>query len=446
MTCSCTAGDATYCSTVTTSSAADYDNEMYTSVSPQASSLGTGTYSRPMSRDVRGSRPNSAAIAAQIEGFENDFLIHGDDHGLLLENVPEVDAAQGAEDEDDDDFKPNLEDVIQGAHQEQAALVELNEVLQRKARQVLEQRNKGRPAVNRDLSRLDGADARYRSALKMWTELREERERVTAHNQVQIFEMKSVLEGRIRRAEDIAATFARFKREVCLSAEHSKTGRPVGEKVLQQLEQKERSVEEEVQRVRLKNIHLANALKKLEATLRDKEQLAEGLHMIDFEQLKIENQSLNEKIEERNEELIKLRKKTTITVQILTHMKEKLQFVEGENEDLQQQLQQLESELAGRRDELAGVKANRDKLRQQGRKIKETNVYVSDPMLLHDMQAQKERRDDLMMEIESLKQQYADKSATLSAGATRASTAGRSAAPGQLTAGSSRGKLLGGLS
>ena len=50
--------------------------------------------------------------------------------------------------------------------------------------------------------------------------------------------MKSVLEGRIRRAEDIAATFARFKREVCLSAEHSKTGRPVGEKVLQQLEQK----------------------------------------------------------------------------------------------------------------------------------------------------------------------------------------------------------------
>jgi hypothetical protein len=49
---------------------------------------------------------------------------------------------------------------------------------------------------------------------------------------------------------------------------------------------------------------------------RHKEQLAEGLHLIDFEQLKIENQSLNEKIEERNEELIKLRKKTTVTVQV----------------------------------------------------------------------------------------------------------------------------------
>lgn len=75
-------------------------------------------------------------------------------------------------------------------------------------------------------------------------------------------------------------------------------------------------VEEDVQRVRLKNIHLANTLKKLEATIRSKEELAEGLHLIDFEQLKIENQSLNEKIEERNEELVKLRKKTTTTVQV----------------------------------------------------------------------------------------------------------------------------------
>ena len=46
------------------------------------------------------------------------------------------------------------------------------------------------------------------------------------------------------------------------------------------------------------------------------EELAEGLHLIDFEQLKIENQSLNEKIEERNEELAKLRKKTATTVQV----------------------------------------------------------------------------------------------------------------------------------
>ena len=54
-------------------------------------------------------------------------------------------------------------------------------------------------------------------------------------------------------------------------------------------------------------------LRKLERTYRAREQLAEGLHMIDFEQLKIENQTLHEKIEERNEELSKLKRKKTIT-------------------------------------------------------------------------------------------------------------------------------------
>ena len=66
--------------------------------------------------------------------------------------------------------------------------------------------------------------------------------------------------------------------------------------------------------------------------LKRKEELSNELHLIDFEQLKIENQTLNEKIEERNEELLKLRKKTTSTVQVLTHLKEKLQFVQGESQ------------------------------------------------------------------------------------------------------------------
>jgi hypothetical protein len=46
---------------------------------------------------------------------------------------------------------------------------------------------------------------------------------------------------------------------------------------------------------------LKNQLKKRENQLKSKEELAEGLHTIDFEQLKIENQTYSEKIEERNE-------------------------------------------------------------------------------------------------------------------------------------------------
>lgn len=81
----------------------------------------------------------------------------------------------------------------------------------------------------------------------------------------------------------------------------------------------------------MENIKLQNKISKLESLIKEKEQLAEGLHMIDFEQLKINNVDLNEKIEERNEDILKLRKKVTSTVQVLTHVKEKLQFLQVSN-------------------------------------------------------------------------------------------------------------------
>lgn len=86
--------------------------------------------------------------------------------------------------------------------------------------------------------------------------------------------------------------------------------------------------------------------------LKKKEELAEGLHLIDFEQLKIENQTLNEKIEERNEELHKLKKKNTTTIQILTHTREKLGFVQTENEDLNKHNTSKDQELDDMRKQL----------------------------------------------------------------------------------------------
>jgi DNA repair exonuclease SbcCD ATPase subunit len=53
------------------------------------------------------------------------------------------------------------------------------------------------------------------------------------------------------------------------------------------------------------------------------EEYFEGLHLIDFEQLKIENNTLTEKIEDRNEEILKLKKKINDNVQILAHIQEK---------------------------------------------------------------------------------------------------------------------------
>lgn len=79
--------------------------------------------------------------------------------------------------------------------------------------------------------------------------------------------------------------------------------------------------------------------------MKKKDELHEGLHLIDFEQLKIENQSLNERIEERNEDIHKLKKKNITTVQILTHTIEKFKYIDREKVSLDREKKRLSKVL-----------------------------------------------------------------------------------------------------
>ncbi|KAJ3193932.1 Coiled-coil domain-containing protein 96 [Irineochytrium annulatum] len=171
-------------------------------------------------------------------------------------------------------------------------------------------------------------EQRYANCMAALQDLRAEFESLNSTNQKIVNEYKVRLEERILEAESKAAEFVKYKRGVALGAENSRTGKPLPVKIVDQLEATELRKEADVVAVRLDNIKLRNKLRRHEQLLRQKEELADGLHLIDFEQLKIENQTYNEKIEERNEELLKLRKKITNIVQVLTHVKEKLQFVQ----------------------------------------------------------------------------------------------------------------------
>jgi hypothetical protein len=159
-------------------------------------------------------------------------------------------------------------------------------------------------------------------------ELRVEFQVCNVNNKKITEEYQGKLNEKMVEVNEKSEHFWKYKRSIALQAENSRTGKTLPLKVIEQLESTERKKENEVITVRLENIKLRNKLRRHEQLLRQKEELADGLHLIDFEQLKIENQTFNEKIEERNEELLKLRKKITNVVQVLTHVKEKLQFVQ----------------------------------------------------------------------------------------------------------------------
>jgi len=215
-------------------------------------------------------------------------------------------------------------------------------------------------------------------------------------------QMQSRLDHKVAAAELVHTRFHTFKREIAMEAENSRTGKKIPARQLAEIEENEKMLDDDLKTVRLRNIVLKHELARLESWLQSKEVLGEGLHLIDFEQLKIENQTLNEKIEERNEELLKLRKKNTQTVQVLTHIKEKLQFVQADNQLQKDRLADLETDLAVQRDLLAGEKKNLDTIRQDRVKLKERSGLVDSDDLLYDFEKTKDKIGELRGELEGL--------------------------------------------
>ena len=140
--------------------------------------------------------------------------------------------------------------------------------------------------------------------------------------------------------------------------------------------------------------------------MRAREQLAEGLHMIDFEQLKIENQTLNEKIEERNEELAKLKRKKTITVQVLTHIREKLRFMEQQNDALRRELENQDEQVANQRSFLNTYKHEKDSVRADNSELRRRQGFASNEMLTLDFEKRKIAMENVKASIKELQERH----------------------------------------
>merc|ERR1712130_431944 len=208
-------------------------------------------------------------------------------------------------------------------------------------------------------------------------------------------------------AINLKNTYKNFKRKICRNMnKKSKQSTKIETKWILQKEEEEQDIDNELEQERLKNIHFNMNLKKLTLKIKEKDKLSDGLHLIDFEQLKIENQTLNEKIEERNDELYKLKKKITNTVQILTHCKEKLQFIKKINQNKQEILIKLEETVNAKRDKLNELKKKRDSLRSKNTKLKQKQGFIANDVLVIDFQETKNALKANQQKLTQYKRRY----------------------------------------
>ncbi|XP_002733290.1 cilia- and flagella-associated protein 184-like [Saccoglossus kowalevskii] len=320
--------------------------------------------------------------------------------------------AEEEEEEEEEDEEPmySREELIeeyQSLMSEREQMANQNFQLQHKLAEYFHKKKSDDQRQDMDKNVTD-QEQRYLKYMANLEELRDKDSHQRMDYQQQIDELKDKRQQKQELVTEENKDFQEFKKQVAVASVNSRSGKPIPQKDIEQFLGLEMKKELEVVQVRLENIKLKNRLKKREQQLKAKEELAEGLHLIDFEQLKIENQTYNEKIEERNEELLKLRKKITSTVQVLTHLKEKLQYVQAENQVQKVQLKDVEALVAQKRDILSRTKKARDMLRIDNHRLRQKSGLLGNESLLRDFEERKDEGDELKQNLEALKRRHAE--------------------------------------
>ena len=195
------------------------------------------------------------------------------------------------------------------------------------------------------------------------------------------------------------------KREIARASQHSRKGTHMPSKLIQFYERRQLAKNKDVSSVRLVNIKLSHKKDALQAQIEAMEK-ENGLHLIDFEQKKIENQTYNDKLDERASELSRLHRKQTTTVQILTHIKEKLAYVVSENALLREEVTRVGKEVAASRARLSKLKSRRDTLRTAHTHLKDKAGLVGDYALLRDFEKRAASAADLQNHLADLKERH----------------------------------------
>ncbi|XP_060066425.1 coiled-coil domain-containing protein 113-like [Ylistrum balloti] len=232
-------------------------------------------------------------------------------------------------------------------------------------------------------------------AQKEIDELKEEIEKLKENCEKILDTFKAIMEEADLRLAETKKESYEFDRDILKGSVNARTATVMAEKVVRYFEDKLRSRDALVEKLRLKNSTLKVQKKKLHLQLKQKEEMGEVLHEVDFNQLKIENQQYLEKIDERNQDLLRLKLMAGKTLQVLNSYKKKLHTLTMESE-------RLKSEITARNDLLTRIdaetkvveverakaeKINR-KLRQQlaDYRVPEVMEYVTEKADLYELQ------------------------------------------------------------
>ncbi|XP_043287789.1 coiled-coil domain-containing protein 113 isoform X2 [Venturia canescens] len=171
------------------------------------------------------------------------------------------------------------------------------------------------------------------------------------------------------------------------------TGKIPAEKFIRFIEEWLRAADSVIEKLRLKSGTIKTQIKKARHQLRQREELGETLHPIDFQQLAIENQDYLKQIEEKNQHLIDLKKITARYNIALTSYKQKMADQMSSLNNIRKEISLKKSQIDKLRQDQTITRAEVEKAEKQLAKV----VHVIDeyevPDILDFVKVQAELRE-----------------------------------------------------
>ncbi|XP_066874765.1 cilia- and flagella-associated protein 263 isoform X2 [Kogia breviceps] len=167
-------------------------------------------------------------------------------------------------------------------------------------------------------------DQKFKLVQKELDDAKNEIRHIRANAERDLQHHEAIIEEAEIRWTEVQREVHEFEKDILKTISKKKASILATQKVMKYIEDMNRRRDNMKDRLCLKNVSLKVQRKKMLLQLRQKEEVGEALHNVDFQQLKIENAQFLETIEARNQELIQLKLVSGNTLQILNAYKSKL--------------------------------------------------------------------------------------------------------------------------
>ncbi|VFV41159.1 coiled-coil domain-containing [Lynx pardinus] len=254
-------------------------------------------------------------------------------------------------------------------------------------------RSKSRVGVDRAIGL--SYDQKCELVLKELDDMKDEIRHMRANAERDLQHHEAIIEEAEMRWVEVCRAVHEFKKDVLKTISKKKGSILATQKVMKYIEDMNRRRDNMKDKLCLKNVSLKVQRKKMLLQLRQKEEVGEALHDVDFQQLKIENAQFLETIEAKNQELIQLKLASGNTLQRLNAYKSKLQQSTEMSIHLDKEillrnelLEKIESETLQAEEDRAKAEAVNKRLRRQLAEfqVPQVMVYVREKILTGDLE------------------------------------------------------------